>query len=82
MADLAAAETSCEEAVTGKTYKDQARVWQMWQEWGESVGIIDDIFPVHFTKHQRIKLIGTFVMALHGGHFLGPAYDKLAAGTI
>ena len=80
MADLAAAEAFREGAVTGKTHQDQARAWRRWDEWYESVGIIDDTFIEHFTKHQRVKLIGAFAMALREGHFSGQAYDKLAAG--
>ena len=82
MADLVAAEASREGAVTGKTHEDQARAWRRWNEWIESIGIIDDIYLDSFTKHQRVKLIGAFAMAMREGRFSGQAYDKLAAGTV
>ena len=82
MADLIAAETAREGAVTGKTHEDQARAWRRWEAYCDSIGIIEDEFLDHFKKPQRIKLMGAFAMALRGGRFSGPAYDSLAEGTI
>jgi hypothetical protein len=50
--------------------------------WVESVGIIDYYFLDHFTRSQRIRLVGAFASALRQGRFSSAAYDTLAAGTI
>ena len=82
MADLAAAEVAREGAVTGKTHEDQARAFRRWKEYCDSIGLIDDYYLDHFTRGQRIKLVGAFAMTMRGARFLGPAYDSLAEGTI
>ena len=82
MADLAAAEAAREGAVTGKTHENQARAWRRFREWCDLVGLIDDYYLENFSRGQRIRLIGAFAMAMHGGRVLGPAYDTLAEGTI
>ena len=82
MADLTAAETNCEGAVTGKIHEDQIRAWCRWREWCESVGIINDLYLYYFTKGQWIKLIGAFTMALHCRRYSWPLYGSLAEGTL
>jgi hypothetical protein len=82
LADLAAAEVAREGAVTGKTHEDQARAFRRWKEYCDSIGLIDDYYLDHFTRGQRIKLVGAFAMAMRGARFSGPAYDSLAEGTI
>ena len=82
MADLAAAETAREGAVTGKTHDDQARAWTRWQKYCGSIGIIEDEFLDFFKRGQRIRLMGAFAMALREGRFSGSSYDTLAEGTV
>ena len=81
MADLAAAETAREGAVTGKTHEDQARAERRWIEWCKSVGI-EDYFLSNFSRGQRIRLIGAFAMAVREGRFSGKAYETLAEGSV
>ena len=50
MADLIAAETVREGAVTGKTHEDQARAWRKWEAYFDSIGIIEDEFLDYFKK--------------------------------
>ncbi len=82
VADLVAAETSREGAVTGGTHKNQALPWQRFSRYLESIGISHDIFLDSFTRSQRNKIIGAFAMALCEGRFLGLSHNTLAVGTI
>jgi hypothetical protein len=82
VADLVAAETSCEGAVTGGTHENHARLWHHFSRYLESIGIGHDIFLNSFTRSQQNKIIGAFAMALRKGQFLGQSHDTLAVGTI
>jgi hypothetical protein len=82
MADLVAAETSHEGAVTGSTHKNHARTWHHFSKYLGSISIGHDVFLDFFKKSQQNKIIGTFAMALRQGQFLGPAHDTLASRTI
>ena len=82
MSDLAAAETDHEGAVTGKTRADQAREWSRWENYCGSIGIVEDDFLDHFTRGQRIRIMGAFDMAIREGIFLGPSHGTLVESTI
>ena len=82
MADLEAAETAREGAVTGKTHADQARAMRRWATYSESIGIKGDVFLDFFTKGQRIKLMGAFAMALREGRFSPQHHGTLAEETV
>jgi hypothetical protein len=82
LADLCAAEVARQGAVTRKTHEDQARAWRRWIQWTKSIGLEHDIYLDGFSKHQRIKLIGVFAMALRQARFSGPAYDTLVESTV
>jgi hypothetical protein len=82
VADLSAAETAREGAVTGGTHEVQARAWRRWTTWTESVGIIDDVFLDGFTQAQRTRLLGGFAMALRDGRYSGSAHQTLVEGTV
>jgi hypothetical protein len=82
VADLVAAETSHERAVTGSTHKNHTRSWHRFSRYLESIRIGHNIFHDSFTRSQQNKIIGAFAMALQQGQFLGSAHDTLALGTI
>ena len=82
MADLAAVETAREEEVTGKTHADQAREWSRWENYCGSFGIIEDEFLDHFTRGQRIRIMGDFAMAIREGVFSGRSHGNLAESKI
>ena len=60
MADLAAAETAREGAVTGKTHADQPRAWSRWERYCGSIEIIEDEFLDQFTRGQQTRIMGAF----------------------
>jgi hypothetical protein len=82
VADLIAAETSREGAVTGGTHENHAWSWHRFSRYLESIGIGHAIFLDSFTRSQQNKIIGAFAMALQQGQFSGPSHDTLAVGTI
>ena len=82
LADLFAAQAQFEAAVVGATHEDQDRSWERWLMYCKSIGITDDFLLVGLTKPQRIKLMGTFAMALRGGRFSGPRHDSLVESTV
>jgi hypothetical protein len=82
VADLVAAETSCEGAVTRSTHKNHTQLWHCFSRNLKSIGIGHNIFLDSFTRSQRNKIIGAFAIALRQGQFLGPAHDTFALGTI
>ena len=81
MADLIAAETAHEEAVTRKTHDVQARAWRRWKLYTESIGC-DDPFLDGLDKASKIKLMGAFAMALREGRYSRRAHDTLVEATI
>lgn len=81
MADLIAAETAREEAVTRKTHDVQARAWRRWKLYTESIGC-DDPFLDGLDKASKIKLMGAFAMALREGRYSRRAHDTLVEATI
>eukprot|EP00957_Ditylum_brightwellii_P055362 4195678-Ditylum_brightwellii.AAC.1 len=82
LADLAAAETICQDTAARKTHKDQAWVWGRWEQWCESVGLIENVFFEGFSRNQHIRLLGAFAMVLCREQCSRQAYDTLAADTI
>jgi len=82
LADLIAAATARERAVTGATHDDQARAHQRWKEYLESIGLGDDPFLDNFTRCQRNLLICAFATAVREGRFSSDAFETLAAGTV
>ena len=82
LADLHAAKTAREGAVTGKTHADQARAWARWKQWCESIGVDNDVLLDGFTRHQRLQLIGAFAMALRSGRFSRQTHGTLVEGTV
>ena len=80
MADLAAVETARKGAVQGTTHENQARAWRQWVEYCQSIGM-RDTYLNGFDRHQRIKLMGAFAMALREGRF-SQSHGTLAEGTI
>jgi hypothetical protein len=82
VADLLAANVACEAAVTGKTHKDNYRVWRRWLQYSNSIGLGDNPFLDGFSRYQQIRLMGAFAMAYREGHFLGPSNECLAEGTV
>jgi hypothetical protein len=82
MADCIVAEITHESAVQRKTHKKQARAWKHWEEYINKFIRNDDLFLKSFARHQQIKLIGAFALALREGWFSGPAHDKLVESTV
>jgi hypothetical protein len=82
VADIVAAETSREGAVTGGTHENQARSWRRFSQYLESIGLGHDIFLDSFTRSQRNKILGAFALALREGRFSRASHDTLAVGTI
>jgi hypothetical protein len=82
VADLCAAEASREVAVTGATLEDQARAWRRWECYCVSIGITDDVYLDGLDRHERIKLMGAFAMALRERRFSRPADAPLAEKTV
>lgn len=80
VADLAAVETARQGAVQGDTHEKQSRAWRRWLEYCASIGLTDTYLD-GFDKHQRIKLMGAFAMALREGRFSG-VYGTLAESTV
>ncbi len=81
MVDCVAAEITRESAVQQGTHAKQARAWKRWCKYNKCIGN-NDLFLKHFSRHQRIKIIRAFALALQEGRFLGPAYDRLFESTI
>ena len=82
MADLIAAAAASEGAVTGGTHESQARSWRRFTEYLDSIGLRHDHYLDSFTRPQQHKIMCAFAMAMRQARFSGPAYDKLAEGTI
>jgi hypothetical protein len=82
MADLIAAETSREGAVTRSTHENHAWSWHQFTKYLVTIGIGHGVFLDSFTRSQQNKIIGTFAMALREGRFSSAAHDTLALGTI
>lgn len=82
MADCIAAEATRQEAVTGKTHKDQDRAWSRWVRYANSIGIKNDYYLDKLSKPHRIKLMGAFAMALREGRFSAQHHEILAETTI
>ncbi len=82
MADIVAAETSHEGAVTGGTHENQARSWQRFSQYLKSIGLGHDIFLDSFTRSQKNKIFGAFALALRDRRFSRASHDTLAVGTI
>ncbi len=81
MADWVAAKVTCISAVQQGTHAKQARAWKRWGEYSKLIGY-NDLFLKSFTRHQQIKLIGVFALALHEGQFSGKHNDKLVEKTV
>ncbi len=77
MADLSTAKTTREGAVERGTHEKQARAWRRWNTCCESIGLEHNLFLDGFTRHQRIKILGAFAVALRNGRF-----SKRANGTM
>jgi hypothetical protein len=60
VADLIAAEAFRQEAVTGKTQKDQDRAFRRWILYVESIGLGHNTFLDGFSRAGRIKLMGGY----------------------
>ena len=82
MADLAAADIAREGAVTGHTHDNQACALRRFEQYLQSVGLSDDPFLDGFTCDQQNRIMCAFAMAMREGRFSGPAYDRLAKGTV
>ena len=65
-----------------KTHEDQARAWCRWKEYCLSVGIGEDLFLDSFSRHDRIRLMGAFAMAVREGRFSKQHDGTLAEGTV
>jgi hypothetical protein len=76
-----AAEITHKSAVQQGTHAKQARVWKRWGKYNKWIGNYN-LFLNFFLRHQQIKIIEAFALALHEGRFSGPAYDKLVESTI
>jgi hypothetical protein len=81
MVDCIAAEITRESAVQRGTHAKQALAWKRWCKYNSCIGS-KDLFLESFSKHQRIKIVGAFALALWEGWFSGPAYDRLVESTI
>ncbi len=82
MADLIAAETSREGAVTGSTNKNHAWLRHQFTKYLGTISIGHNVFLDSFTRSQQNKIIGAFAMALREGRFSSAAHDTLALETI
>ena len=80
VADLAAVELTRQRGVQRSTHENQARAWRRWNEYCLSIGL-NDTYLDGFDKHQRIKLMGAFAVAMREGRFSGD-YGTLAEGTV
>jgi hypothetical protein len=81
VADCVAAQVACESAVQRKTHKDQTWSWDRWTEYCGWIGLSDP-FLNNIPRTSRIKLIGTFAVAMCDARFSGPSYDRLAHGSV
>jgi hypothetical protein len=82
VADVVAAETAREGAVTGSTHENHARLWNCFTKYLAYIGLSQDVFLDSFTRSERNKIIGTFAMAVRQGRFSTKAHDTLASGTV
>jgi hypothetical protein len=82
MADLIAAVSSREGAVTGSTHKNHAQLWHRFTKYLGTISIGHNVFLNSFTRSQQNKIIGAYAMALREGQFSLAAHDTLALGTI
>ena len=81
VADCVAAEITRETSLQRGTHLKQTRAWNRWGEYNKSIGN-SDFFLESFSKHQRIKIIDAFAMAVREGWFSGQAYDLLVESTV
>jgi hypothetical protein len=81
MVDCIAAEITRESAVQRGTHAKQARAWKRWCEYNKRIRN-DGLFLESFSRHQQIKIIRAFALALPEGRFSGPAYDQLVESTV
>jgi hypothetical protein len=81
VADCVVTQVALESAVQQKTHKDQSWSWNRWTQYCGWIGLLD-LFLDNIPRLSRIKLVGTFAMALHEARFSGPSYDQLAHGSV
>ncbi len=81
MADLLAAATSRERAITGASHDDGARAWRRWQQWCKSVECAK-LFLDSFSQVERNLLLGAFAMAIREGRFSRDRSEPLVEGTV
>jgi hypothetical protein len=82
VADLFAAETAREGAVTGSTHENHTWSWNCFTKYLDSIGLSHDVFLDSFTRSKRNKIIGAFAMAVRQGRFSTKAHDTLASGSV
>ncbi len=81
MADCIAAQAARETAVTGKSHKDQARLWKRWSTYCSWIRLLDPLLN-NSSCHTRIKLLGAFAKAMQEACFSQSSHVRLAHGSI
>jgi hypothetical protein len=82
VADLIAAATARERAVTGATHEDQARAQHQWTKYLESIGLNHNPYLNSFNRSQQNLLICAFATAVREARFSSNAFKTLAAETV
>ncbi len=82
MADLAAALAARETGVGGGTHKNNARAWNRYVNYCDSIGLGGNYFLNNIPRQQRIKLMGAFATAVREGQILRPGDGPLAKNSV
>jgi hypothetical protein len=82
MADLAAALAAHQTAVGGGTLKNKAWVWKRYTEYCNRIGLGNNPFLDGMSRQHKIKIMGTFAVALCQGQFSRAADAPLAHSTV
>ena len=82
MADLAAAISACERAGGRKTLKNKAQAWCQYTKWCKQSGLSHNLFLNGLSQQHKIKVMGTFAMAIRQGRFSRQNDAPLAESTV
>jgi hypothetical protein len=81
MADLSAAFAAHQAAVGGGTHEDDARSWNCYVEYCDSIGLGGNYFLDGMHRQHQIEIMGAFAVAVRQGQFLWQGDDPLAKST-
>ncbi len=72
----------CETAVGSETLKKKTQAWCQYTKWCEQSGLSHNLFPNGLSQQHKIKVMGTFAIAIIQGRFLRQNDAPLAKSAV